>query len=93
MQADAADGEPLWRVERLRREQKPGGGMTYLAWLIEQFRGDLDLALAGYNAGEKAWSSTAGIRRTRRRRSTSAGSVPSTADRSAVTLAAKSDGT
>ena len=27
-------------------------GCRYLAWLIERFEGRLDLALAGYNAGE-----------------------------------------
>jgi len=37
------------------------GGMTYLAWLIENFRGDLDLALAGYNAGEGAVEQHRGI--------------------------------
>jgi hypothetical protein len=42
-------------------EQNLRGGMTYLAWLIEQFRGDLDLALAGYNAGEKAVEQYRGI--------------------------------
>ncbi|MGB0714061.1 MAG: transglycosylase SLT domain-containing protein [Gammaproteobacteria bacterium] len=29
------------------------GGMRYLAWLIRRFDGDLRLALAGYNAGER----------------------------------------
>jgi hypothetical protein len=42
-------------------EQNLRGGMTYLAWLIEQFRGDLDLALAGYNAGEGAVEQYRGI--------------------------------
>jgi soluble lytic murein transglycosylase-like protein len=42
-------------------EQNLRGGMTYLAWLLEQFRGDLDLALAGYNAGEKAVEQYRGI--------------------------------
>lgn len=28
------------------------GGVTYLAWLIHLFRGDLRLVLAAYNAGE-----------------------------------------
>lgn len=42
-------------------EQNLRGGMTYLAWLIEQFRGDLDLALAGYNAGERAVEQYRGI--------------------------------
>lgn len=75
-------------------EQNLRGGMTYLAWLIEQFRGDIDLALAGYNAGEKAVEQYRGIPPyqetqdyVRRIRATYRGSG------SAVSLAAKSDGT
>jgi hypothetical protein len=30
------------------------GGMLYLRWLLKAFNGNLSLALAGYNAGEKA---------------------------------------
>ncbi len=30
------------------------GGMRYLRWLLSYFRGDVVLALAGYNAGERA---------------------------------------
>ncbi|MCL4182408.1 MAG: transglycosylase SLT domain-containing protein [Burkholderiaceae bacterium] len=30
------------------------GGMSYLRWLLSYFRGDVALALAGYNAGEGA---------------------------------------
>ncbi|MFE8034935.1 lytic transglycosylase domain-containing protein [Thiohalocapsa marina] len=30
------------------------GGMAYLRWLLDHFNGDLELALAGYNAGENA---------------------------------------
>lgn len=30
------------------------GGMAYLRWLLAYFEGDLALALAGYNAGERA---------------------------------------
>ena len=30
------------------------GGMKYLRWLLAYFRGDVALALAGYNAGEGA---------------------------------------
>ena len=75
-------------------EQNLRGGMTYLAWLIEQFRGDLDLALAGYNAGERAVEQYRGIppyqetqEYVRRIRSVYRGPG------SALTLAAKSDGT
>ena len=35
-------------IENLR------GGMSYLRWLLSYFRGDVVLALAGYNAGEGA---------------------------------------
>jgi soluble lytic murein transglycosylase-like protein len=30
------------------------GGMAYLRWLLAYFQGDLTLALAAYNAGERA---------------------------------------
>jgi len=34
--------------------QNIAGGMTYLSWLLENFKGDPVLALAGYNAGENS---------------------------------------
>jgi soluble lytic murein transglycosylase-like protein len=37
------------------------GGISYLRWLLSYFRGDLKLALAGYNAGEGAVSQSWGI--------------------------------
>ncbi len=37
------------------------GGIQYLRWLLEYFGGDLSLALAGYNAGEKAVERHQGI--------------------------------
>lgn len=37
------------------------GGMTYLRWLLDEFNGSIDLALAGYNAGEKAVERHRGI--------------------------------
>lgn len=37
------------------------GGMAYLRWLLDQFDGDLELALAGYNAGENAVKRHGGI--------------------------------
>ncbi len=40
--------DPFDPVENLR------GGMSYLRWLLSYFRGDVVLALAGYNAGEGA---------------------------------------
>ncbi len=37
------------------------GGMAYLRWLLDHFDGDLELALAGYNAGEQAVAKHGGI--------------------------------
>ncbi|MFZ1537227.1 MAG: transglycosylase SLT domain-containing protein [Chromatiaceae bacterium] len=37
------------------------GGMAYLRWLLDHFNGDLELALAGYNAGEQAVAKHGGI--------------------------------
>ena len=37
------------------------GGMAYLRWLLAFFRGELPLALAGYNAGEGAVEKYRGI--------------------------------
>ncbi|MGD8207594.1 MAG: transglycosylase SLT domain-containing protein [Thiohalocapsa sp.] len=37
------------------------GGMAYLRWLLDHFDGDLELALAGYNAGENAVEKYGGI--------------------------------
>ena len=42
-------------------EQNLHGGMAYLRWLLDHFDGDLKLALAGYNAGEKAVERHGGI--------------------------------
>jgi len=37
------------------------GGMAYMRWLLAYFRGDLRLALAGYNAGEGAVEKYRGV--------------------------------
>jgi soluble lytic murein transglycosylase-like protein len=42
-------------------EQNIRGGMAYLAWLLDYFDGDVELALAGYNAGEGAVDRHGGI--------------------------------
>jgi soluble lytic murein transglycosylase-like protein len=42
-------------------EQNLHGGMAYLRWLLDRFDGDVKLALAGYNAGEKAVERHGGI--------------------------------
>lgn len=42
-------------------EQNLRGGMAYLSWLLGHFRGDVRLALAGYNAGEGAVARHGGL--------------------------------
>jgi hypothetical protein len=42
-------------------EQNLRGGMAYLRWLLNHFDGDVKLALAGYNAGERAVERHGGI--------------------------------
>lgn len=42
-------------------EENIRGGMKYLRWLLSYFRGDLTLALAGYNAGEGAVDRHGGV--------------------------------
>jgi soluble lytic murein transglycosylase-like protein len=41
--------------------QNMRGGMAYLRWLLAHFRGDVALALAGYNAGEGAVNRYRGV--------------------------------
>lgn len=42
-------------------EQNLRGGMAYLSWLLDHFEGDVELALAGYNAGEGAVERYGGV--------------------------------
>lgn len=49
------DTAARFNVIRLRDpSQNIRGGMAYLRWLLAYFEGDVMLALAGYNAGERA---------------------------------------
>jgi hypothetical protein len=49
------DTATRFRVTRITDPaQNIRGGMAYLRWLLAYFEGDVMLALAGYNAGEKA---------------------------------------
>jgi hypothetical protein len=47
--------------DRFDAEQSIRGGARYLAALLAQFKGDLVLALAGYNAGENAVTKHSGV--------------------------------
>jgi len=42
-------------------ERNIAAGTAYMSWLLDRYHGDLDLALAGYNAGEGAVDKYAGI--------------------------------
>ncbi len=48
-------------TDRFDAEQSIRGGVRYLAALLATFKGDVSLALAGYNAGENAVARYAGI--------------------------------
>lgn len=48
-------------VDRTDPEDNLDGGARYFRWLLQRFRGDVQLALAGYNAGEAAVDRYGGI--------------------------------
>ncbi len=48
-------------ADPLHPEQNLKGGIAYLRWLLAYFRGDVQLALAGYNAGERAVDKYRGV--------------------------------
>lgn len=54
MQLIPATAERFGVTDVFDPEQNLRGGMSYLRWLIDHFNGDLNRALAGYNAGENA---------------------------------------
>lgn len=61
MQLMPATAKRFGVINRLDPMQNLRGGMAYLRWLLDHFDGDLDLALAGYNAGEGAVERHGGI--------------------------------
>lgn len=61
MQLIPATAERFKVQDILDPEQNLRGGMAYLRWLLGWFKGDLPLALAGYNAGENAVAQYAGV--------------------------------
>ncbi|MEM8697791.1 MAG: lytic transglycosylase domain-containing protein [Pseudomonadota bacterium] len=48
-------------ANRLVPDQNVRGGAEYLRWLLDRYRGDAVLALAGYNAGEGAVDKYGGV--------------------------------
>ena len=54
MQLIPATAERFGVTDIMDPIQNLHGGMAYLRWLLAFFQGDVRLALAGYNAGEKA---------------------------------------
>jgi soluble lytic murein transglycosylase-like protein len=48
-------------TDRLDPAQNISGGVQYLEWLLDEFNGDVVLALAGYNAGEGAVQRNGGV--------------------------------
>lgn len=61
MQLMPATASRFGVTEPFTPEQNISGGVTYLAWLIKRFDGDLTKAAAGYNAGEGAVDKYGGV--------------------------------
>ena len=61
MQLIPATASRFGVVDPFTPVQNINGGVTYLAWLIKRFDGDLTKATAGYNAGEGAVDRYGGI--------------------------------
>lgn len=61
MQLMPATAAELGVSDRFDPAQNIRGGVTYLAWMLERFDQDLDLALAAYNAGPGAVERHRGI--------------------------------
>lgn len=61
MQLIPATAERFGVADPLDPTQNITGGMAYLSWLVNEFDGDIILALAGYNAGEGAVRENNGV--------------------------------
>lgn len=61
MQLMPATAKRFGVTDRLKAEENISGGVKYLNWLMGEFKGDPMLVLAGYNAGEGAVRSHAGV--------------------------------
>lgn len=61
MQLIPATAERFGVADAMDPDQNIRGGVAYLDWLLNEFNGDLVLALAGYNAGEGAVRRAGGV--------------------------------
>jgi hypothetical protein len=61
LQLMPATAERFGVDDRFDVEQNVGGGARYLSWLLDYYGGNVELALAGYNAGEGAVDRYRGI--------------------------------